>query len=114
LGIKFFSLFIVAMTASVSASPAQDRGTRNAIDNTVSLVMANKYCTDYFVDLDRGSALLDKLGIQLAIEPNKSYFDTRISYTRSRIGELGIKGFCDAAYKDFHPRGPLSGLMMRK
>lgn len=115
MAIKYiFSTAIALQFCIASAAVAQSQDQKNIIKRAITLIMVSKWCKDYVVDLDRIVPGLEYFNVNLALEPYKTYFNEQAIYFERGIGENGVGRFCDAAFKDFRPDGPLHGYMMRR
>jgi hypothetical protein len=95
--------------ANAAADPEQQR---RAIGHVAALAFANTWCSDYKVDTDKATALLNYLDSDPSKEPFKSQFDAERLNIEKKMGEIGATKMCAVLYETFKPGGQLGTQFM--
>lgn len=109
-------LLAFAMSMGFSAlAQGQTQEQKNVMQHAAVLYVADKWCSEYTVDLATINRAASSAKIKPEREPFRAYLKEQIDKTQDALSDAGTKEGCSVLYTLYGPKGSaVSGQMMRK
>ena len=109
-------LAALALTAMGSTSAlAQTQEQKNVMQHVAVLYIADKWCSEYSVDLRNINRAASSLNIKPDRAPFTSFIKAEMGKTEEALSDAGTKEGCNVIFGLYGPKGSaVSGQMMRK